>query len=217
MWRFNVHIQRPRGMTGLFIIWLGQMISGIASSITAVALPIWIFSITDSGTAVGLLEFFYFGSYLLVVLFAGILIDRSDRKTMMLMYDFLSLSGLAVLLVLQIAGLLQVWHLYVVSVFQGVGFAFQSPSSSAAITIMVPQKQYVRANGLMSLLSDMPGVFGPLLAGMIYLTLGLNGILALNLAAFVVSISLLLLVEIPPTPRTTEGERSHNKFLSEAM
>ena len=86
------------------MIWLGQMVSGIASSITAVALPIWIFSITDSGTAVAFLEFFFFGSYLLVVLFAGILIDRSDRKTMMLMYDFLSLSGLAVLLVLQTRG-----------------------------------------------------------------------------------------------------------------
>src|SRR5512147_2596488 len=115
MWKLDFPFRRPSGMRGLFIIWLGQMVSGIASSITAVALPIWVFSLTDSGTAVGLLEFFYFGSYLLVVLFAGILIDRSDRKAMMLMYDFLSLSGLAVLLFLQSVGLLQVWHLYVVS------------------------------------------------------------------------------------------------------
>src|SRR5512147_1341933 len=174
MWKLNFRLQRPHGMTGLFIIWLGQMISGIASSITAVALPIWIFSITDSGTAVGLLEFFYFGSYLLAVLFAGVLIDRSNRKTMMLMYDFLSLSGMAILLVLQMAGLLEVWHLYVVAVFQGIGFAFQSPSYSAAITTMVPRKLYIRANGLMSLLYDIPGIFGPLLAGITYLTLGLN-------------------------------------------
>lgn len=204
-------------MRGLFVIWLGQMISGIASSITAVALPIWIFSITDSGAAVGLLEFFYFGSYLLVVLFAGILIDRSDRKTMMLMYDFLSLSGMAILLVLQTAGLLEVWHLYVVAVFQGVGFAFQSPSYSAAITTMVPRKQYIRANGLMSLLYDIPGIFGPLLAGMMYLILGLNGILAINLIAFVISIGFLLFVEIPPAPQTMEGELSHKKFLNEAI
>ena len=199
------------------MIWLGQLISGIASGITAVALPIWIFSITDSGTAVGLLEFFYFGSYLLVVLFAGILIDRSDRKTMMLMYDFLSLSSLAVLLVLQAAGLLEVWHLYVAAVFQGVGSAFQSPSYSAAITTMVPRKHYVRANGLMSLLSDIPGVFGPVLAGMTYLVLGLSGILALNLVAFVVSIGLLLFVEIPATPQTMEGELSRSRFLNEAI
>jgi hypothetical protein len=204
-------------MTGLFIIWLGQMISGIASSITTVALPIWIFSITDSGTAVGLLEFFYFGSYLLVVLFAGIIIDRSDRKTMMLMYDFLSLSALAVLLVLQTAGVLEVWHLYIAAVFQGVGLAFQSPSYLAAITTMVPRKQYVRANGLMSLLDDIPGIFGPLLAGITYLILGLSGILAVNLIAFVVSIGFLLFVEIPATPQTLEGQLSHKMFLNEAI
>ncbi|HLO16951.1 MAG TPA: MFS transporter [Anaerolineales bacterium] len=199
------------------MIWLGQMVSGIATNITTVALPIWIFSITASGTAVGLLEFFFFSSYLLAVLFAGILIDRSDRKTMMLMYDFLSLSGLAILLVLQTAGLLQVWHLYVSAVFQGVGSAFQAPSYAAAITTMVPRKQYIRANGLMSLLYDMPEIFGPLLAGVMYLVIGLSGILAINLIAFVISIGVLLFVDVPATPHTIEGELSHNKFLNEAI
>ncbi len=112
---------RPQGMRGLFIIWVGQFVSGIASSITAVALPFWIFSVTGSGMAVGLLEFFFFGSYLLVVLFAGVLIDRYNRKMMMLLYDFMSLSALVVLLVLQSAGKLQVWQLYVAAIVQGGG------------------------------------------------------------------------------------------------
>lgn len=204
-------------MRGLFTIWLGQMVSGVASSITAVALPIWIFSITDSGTSVALLEFFFFSSYLLAVLFAGILIDRSDRKTMMLMYDFLSLSGLAILLVLQTAGRLEVWHLYAAAVFQGVGSAFQAPSYAAAITTMVSRQQYIRANGLMSLLYDIPGIFGPILAGITYGIIGLSGIIAINLIAFVVSIGILLFVSIPATPHTAEGELSHNKFLNEAI
>jgi DHA3 family macrolide efflux protein-like MFS transporter len=216
MWKLNLSFRRPSGMRGLFTIWLGQMVSGIASSITAVALPIWIFSITDSGAAVGFLEFFYFGSYLLATLFAGILIDRFDRKLMMLAYDFLSLSGLAILLVLQTAGLLQVWHLYVSAVFQGIGAAFQSPSYAAAITTMVSRKQYIRANGLISLLYDMPGIFGPLLAGMMYLAIGLSGILAINLIAFVISIGVLLFVDVPATPHTVEGELSQRRFLNEA-
>jgi MFS transporter, DHA3 family, macrolide efflux protein len=204
-------------MRGLFIIWLGQMVSGIASSITSVALPIWIFSITESGTAVGILEFFFFSAYLLMVPFAGILIDRSNRKTMMLMYDFMSLFALTVLLLFQTLGLLEVWHLYVAAVFQGIGSAFQSPSYAAAITTMVSKQQYIRANGLISLLYEIPGIFGPLLAGVLYLTIGLNGILAINLLAFVISIGILLFVEIPEPPKTVEGELSHTKFLSEAF
>ena len=204
-------------MRGLFIIWLGQMVSGVASSITSVALPIWIFSITESGTAVGILEFFFFSAYLTAVPFAGILIDRSHRKTMMLVYDFLSLVALTLLLLLQTLGILSVWHLYAAAVFQGIGSAFQSPSYAAAITIMVSKQQYIRANGLISLLYEIPGIFGPLLAGILYLAIGLNGILGINLLAFVISIGVLLFVEIPEPPKTVEGELSHTKFLSEAL
>ena len=199
------------------MIWLGQMVSGIASSITAVALPIWIFSITESGAAVGLLEFFFFGSYLLTVPLAGILIDRSDRKLMMLVYDLSSLLALTILLILQTVGRLDVWHLYMASILQGAGSAFQSPSYAAAITTMVSKKQYIRANGLISLLYETPGIFGPLLAGFMYLVIGLNGILAINLLAFVVSINVLLIVDIPQPPKTVEGELSHSKFLNEAI
>ena len=217
MREWKLPFQRPGGMRGLFIIWLGQMVSGVASSITAVALPIWIFSITESGTAVGILEFFFFSSYLLAVPFAGILIDRSNRKLMMLVYDLSSLVALTILLLLQTSGILEVWHLYVAAVFQGIGSAFQSPSYAAAITTMVSKQQYIRANGLISLLYELPGIFGPLLAGVMYLAIGLNGILLTNLFALVISIGVLLLVEIPQPPRTAEGELSHSKFLSEAF
>ena len=217
MTRMDYSFQRPNGMRGLFIIWLGQIISGIASSITAVTLPIWIFNITGSGSAVGLLEFFFFGSYLLTVLFAGVLIDRYNRKMMMLVYDFVSLSAMAVLLVLQSTGILQVWHLYVAALFQGIGYAFQAPSYSAAITTMVSKKQYVRANGLMSLLNDGPEIFGPLLAGGLYLIIGLNGILAMNLLALVLSIGALLFVDVPSAPRTHEGELMHTRFLTDVI
>jgi MFS transporter, DHA3 family, macrolide efflux protein len=208
---------RPHGLKGLFVIWLGQFVSGVASSITTVALPIWIFNVTGSGMAVGLLEFFFFGSYLLVVLFAGVLIDRYNRKMMMLLYDFMSLAALTVLLVLQSSGNLQVWQLYVAAVVQGVGYAFQSPSYSAAISIMVPQKQYIRANGLMSLLNDGPEIFGPLLAGGLYIVSGLQGIMALNLLALIFSIGTLLFVEIPDTPHTREGQLSQSNLHKQVL
>ncbi len=217
MRNIDLPFPRPHGLKGLFVIWLGQFVSGIASSITAVALPIWIFSITESGMAVGLLEFFYFGSYLLVILFAGILIDRYNRKAMMLLNDFLSLAALAVLFFLQISGNLQVWHLYAAAIVQGVGYAFQSPSYTAAISIMVPQKQYIRANGLMSLLNDGPEVFGPVLAGGLYIVVGLQGVLALNVLALVLSIGTLLFVEIPATPHTREGKLSQSRLHKQVL
>jgi DHA3 family macrolide efflux protein-like MFS transporter len=211
-------LRRPKGMRGIFIIWLGQMVSGMASGITAVALPFWILNITGgSGTAIGIWEFFFFGSYLVVVQFAGVLIDRYNHKLMMLVYDLSSLCAIAVLLILETAGKLELWHLYATAVVQGIGFAFHSSSYSAAITTMVSKRQYVRANGLMALIYDIPEIFAPILAGTLILVLGLRGILAINVLAFVLSIGALLYVEVPSTPHTVEGERSRSKLIREVI
>jgi MFS transporter len=218
MWKLDLPFQRPKGMKGLFIIWLGQIVSGIASGITAVALPIWILNFTEgSGTAIGIWEFFFFGSYLLIVQFAGVLIDRYNHKLMMLVYDTLSLLAIAVLFVLETTGKLELWHLYVAAVVQGIGFAFHSASYSAAITTMVSKKQYVRANGLMALVYDIPEIFAPLLGGILILVIGLGGILAVNLIAFALSIGALLVVEVPSTPHTVEGERSRSRLFKEVV
>lgn len=75
---------------------------------------------------------------------------------------------------------------------------------------MIPKARYVRANGMMYLLDDVPDVFSPILAGVILEPLvGLTGILVINVVAFVFSIAALLVTDIPQTPRTEEGERSH--------
>jgi hypothetical protein len=82
---------------------------------------------------------------------------------------------------------------------------------------MVPRRQYVRANGLISLLYDAPDIFGPILAGVLVLTLGLNGILAINMFAFIASIGALLFVDIPLMPHTPEGETSHGRLFREVI
>ena len=214
----DLNSRRPNGIRGLFLIWLGQMISGIASSTAFFALPIWILTKTGtSGSALAYWESFYFTAYLVVALFAGVFIDRYNRKVMMLVYDFLLLSATVILLVLESSGGLAVWHLYVAAIFQGVGYAFRLPSYSSTITLLVPRNQYVRANGMIALLYNAPEIFGPVLAGVFYLAIGLNGILGINLLALVFSIGTLLFVDIPPTPHTKEGEMSQSKFLQEAF
>jgi MFS family permease len=205
-------------MWGLLIIWLGQMVSGIASSITFFTLPNWILETTGvSGSALSYWESAFFGGYLVLVLVAGVFIDRYSRKAMMLVYDFMGLATVLILLFLQLAGRLSVWQLYIAAILQGIGFAFQAPAYSAAITTMVPRKQFVRANGFVSLLDNAPGIVGPFLAVLLIGNVGLSGVLLLNAISFLLSISALLLVEIPVTPQTLEGEMSRNRFWQEVL
>ena len=213
-----IPFRRPRGLQGLFIIWLGQMVSGTASSIAFFALPAWILSRTgSSGNALGSWESLYFASYLLVILFAGVFVDRYPRKAMMLVYDVVSLTAAVLLLILEQANMLALWHLYVAAIFQGVGYAFQSPSYSAAITTMVSKRHFVRANGFIALLDSAPGIVGPVLAVLLFRGIGLSGILLINFLSYAVSITALLAVDVPMTPHTQEGERARSEFFKEAM
>ncbi len=214
--RFISYHRRPRGMNGFLLVWLGQMLSAIATSTTTFALYIWIIKQTAGGRAVGVMEFFFFSSTLLTAPVAGILVDRYRRKATMMVYDVASLAITVLILTLYFFNMLEVWHLYLSTIVQGVGYAFQWPAYRAVISTMIPKARYVRANGLMSLLGDVPDVFSPILAGVILGPLvGLTGILFINVFAFVFSIATLMFTDIPQTPLTTEGERSHGGLWKE--
>ena len=158
---------RPTGMFGFTIVWLGQIVSVLATNMSAFALTIWVFQKTGSATALGLVQVFFITPLLIITPFAGVLVDRHNRKLMMMVSD--SVAGMATIaiLLLQAFGVLQVWHLYVAAIFQGLGNAFQWPAYSAAISTMIPKEQLGRANGMMSLIDMGPGILAPMLAGSI--------------------------------------------------
>ena len=203
-------------MPGFLLIWFGQMISATATSTTTFALYIWIIKKTAGGSSVGVMEFFFFSATLLVAPIAGMMVDRYNRKATMLVYDIASLAITVLILTLYFFQALEVWHLYVATIVQGVGYAFQWPAYRAVISTMIPKARYVRANGMMSLLDDVPDVFSPILAGVILgPIIGLTGILVINVVAFVFSIGALLITDIPQIPHTVEGEQSHSVLWKE--
>src|SRR5215216_6015288 len=207
---------RPTGMFGFTIVWLGQIVSVLATNMSAFALTIWVFQKTGSATALGLVQVFFITPLLIITPFAGVMVDRHNRKLMMMVSDLI--AGLATIsvLLLQFFGVLEVWHLYVAAIFQGLGNSFQWPAYSAAITTMIPKEQYGRANGMMSLMEMGPGVFAPLLAGALLPIIGLTGVLSFDVVTFILAIMILLAVHIPQPRRTEEGTQAQGGLLKEA-
>lgn len=208
--------KRLSGMLGFSFVWLGQIISVIATNMTAFGMTIWVFQKTGSVTALGLVQVFFITPFLLISPIAGVLVDRYDRKRMMMVSDLVAGLATVGVLILQGLGALQVWHLYVAAIFQGLGNAFQWPAYSAAISTMVSKEQYGRANGMMSLVDAGPGVIAPLLAGALLPFIGLTGILLIDVVTFVLAILMLLAVYIPNPPRTLEGQQEQGHILQEA-
>ncbi len=208
--------KRPTGMLGFTIVWLGQIVSVLATNMTQFALTIWVFELTGSVTALGLVQVFFVTPFLLISPIAGVMVDRYNRKLMMMLSDLTAgLATIAVLL-LSAMGMLEVWHLYVAAIFQGLGNTFQWPAYSAAISTMLDKKQYGRANGMMSLIEAGPGVVAPLLAGSLLPIVKLAGILFIDVATFLIAIALLLMVHIPQPQRTQAGEKAQGNLWKEA-
>lgn len=209
-------LSRPRGMAGFSIVWSGQLVSLLGTNMTGFGVTIWAYEKTGAATSLSLLGFFFVAPMLIFSPFAGAIVDRYNRKLMMMVSDLASGVATLIILILLALGKLEIWHLYITSAFQGIFQGFQWPAYSAAITTMLPKEQYGRANGMMSLVETAPGIFAPLMAGALIGWIGLVGILLIDVITFVFAIGALLLVHIPNTPVTEEGQKGQGSLLKEA-
>ena len=207
---------RPSGMVAFLIVWLGQIISMIATNMSQFALTIWAYEQTGSATALALVQVFFITPFLLFSPFAGAMVDRYNRKLMMMVSDVG--AGVATILIFTLysLGRLEIWHLYLAAAITGTFSCFQWPAYSASISLMVPREQLGRVNGLMSLLEMGPGVVAPLLAGALFGVIGLSGILLIDIVTFILAVLALLTIYVPQPPRTTEGLAGQGNILREA-
>lgn len=209
-------LKRPSGMTAFTIVWVGQLVSLLGTSMTNFALTIWAFEQTGRATDLALIGFFFVVPLLVVSPFAGAIVDRHNRKLMMMVSDLAAGVVTIVVLILYSADLLQVWHLYISAAVSGTFQTFQWPAYSAAISVMLPKKQYARANGMISLAESGSGIFAPVLAGALLGLIGLGGIFFIDIVSFTFAIGTLLFVAIPTPKRTEAGAEGQGSLLKES-
>jgi MFS family permease len=209
--------KQPSGMTGFTIVWVGQVISLLGTNMTTFALTIWAYQTTGSATVLALVGFFYMLPLLLFSPLAGAIVDRSNRKLMMMLSDLASGLVTIAILALYLTDSLRIWHLYIGSAISGAFQTFQWPAYSAAITMIVPKKHYARANAMTGLAGSGSGIFAPLLAGALLPFIRLNGILTIDILTFVIAILALLVVHIPQPRATEEGLKGQGSLWQESL
>ena len=125
----------------------GQVVSQLGSSFTAFALPLLVFRLTRSPTNLAFTMVANFLPYLLFGLFLGAVVDRVDRKRLMISVDLARAAVIAVLPVLFLAGALRVEYVYAVAFAQScLGILFEA-GEFAAIPSLVGTADLVSANG----------------------------------------------------------------------
>ena len=209
--------KRPSGMFAFTIVWVGQAVSLLGTSMTAFALTIWAYELTGTATALALAGFFHVTPLLIFSPIAGAIVDRSNRKLMMMISDLGSGIAAIGILILFMTGQLELWHLFVANAITGIFQTFQWPAYSAAITMIVPKKHYARATAMNELAGNTSGIFAPLLAGALLPFIGLGGILTIDIITFLVAVGALLVVKIPQPEETEEGAESRGSIWKESI
>ncbi len=211
-----MHSTRPTGMRAFTVIWLGQVVSLLGTAMTQFALTLWAYELTQSATALALVALFSFAPGALLSPVIGALVDRWNRRLVMMLSDLGGGLATVAVFLLYTSGNLQVWHLYVAGALAGIFQAFQWPAYSAAISTMLPKEQYARANGMLGLAEAASGVLAPPLATALLVLIGLRGIFLIDIVSFVVAVSALLFVFIPQPPVTEAGRAGRGSLLKES-
>lgn len=196
----------PQSMRTFFIIWLGQLVSMIGSGLTGFGLAVWIYEQTGQATPFALTVMFGNLPQVLISPFAGALIDRWNRRLVMIIADTGSALITLVFFLLLAFGQLAIWQIYLGVILSSVLASFQEPAYAASITMLVPKKDLPRANGLMQMGQALQMLIAPVLAGILFVSIGLRGIIMIDAVTFFFAVGALLLVHIPQPQRTSQAE-----------
>ncbi len=188
-------------MRRVLVLWFGQTVSMLGSVMTNFALSIWIFDQTGNATALTLSMLAHIIPAVLIGIYAGVLVDRFNRRFIMIASDISAAVISLMLLAILLLDTLEVWHVYVL-VAVGTPFSIlQVLAYDASMTMLVNRKDYVRVGSLTALTRYSVAILGPALAAPLYLTVGLPGIIAIDLSTFLCAVIPVLLIQIPDPER----------------
>jgi DHA3 family macrolide efflux protein-like MFS transporter len=203
------------GLRTFYALAATQAFSLIGSRMTAVAVGVWVFAETGRTAPLLLAAFFLELPGMLIGSLAGVLVDRWPRKPVLILTDVGQAAGSLLLLISLLTGAFQLWHLYAVAAFQGLFVTLQGPAQGATVTLLVPERHRERANGIQELAFPLAGIVAPVLAGLAYAAVGVQGVIAIDLATFAAAALVVAFLSIPRAPITAEGRAAAGSLLRE--
>ena len=192
------------GMRAFFVVWAGQLVSILGTSLTGFGLQVWVYLETGSVTRLALVSLFFSLPSILLAPVAGALVDRWDRRITMLASDLIAGVTTVAIAALFFTDSLQMWHIYALVGIGAVGNSFQSPAWMASVPLLVPARHLGRANGLVQMSEAIGLIAAPALAGVLLATVGLGAVLLADVATFLVAVATLAVVRFPRPERQPE-------------
>ncbi|HSL29238.1 MAG TPA: MFS transporter [Anaerolineales bacterium] len=193
-----------------FTIWGGQALSLFGSALVQFALIWWLTQESGSATVLAIASLVAMLPQILIGPFAGALVDRWDRRIIMIAADAMIAAVSLVLAYLFATDAVQIWHIYAVMAIRSLGGAFHFPAMAASTPLMVPESQLTRINGLNQALQGVNMLVAPPVGALLIGILSTHWILLIDVGTALLAILPLFFFSIPQ-PRRHEPEESEAK------
>jgi DHA3 family macrolide efflux protein-like MFS transporter len=203
--------QIPDNWLRTFIfIWTGQAFSMLGSMLVQFSLIWWLTQKTGSATILATASLVAFLPMVFLGPFAGAIVDRNDRKRIMILSDALvALMTLGLVLIAWL-GVLAPWHIYIAMFIRSLGQTFHSPAMSASTTLLVPEKHYARVSGINQALAGAMNIIAPPIGALLISSIDLQWILSIDIITAMLAIAPLFLVTIPNPERPVSETQSNH-------
>jgi DHA3 family macrolide efflux protein-like MFS transporter len=192
---------RAQSLTPFFIIWTGQAFSLLGSGLVQFALVWWLTETTGSATILAVATLVALLPQIFLGPVAGALVDRWNRRTVMMVADGVIALATVVLAALYALDFVQVWHIYLLMFIRSMGGAFHWPAMQASTSLMVSEQHLSRIAGLNQTLFGVVNIVSPPLGALLLEILPLQGILAIDVVTAMLAIAPLFFVHIPQPER----------------
>jgi MFS family permease len=187
----------------------GQVVSLTGTWMQRVAQDWLVLELSNSGTALGIVTALQFGPTLLFSLWGGVLADRLDkRKLLMITQGSMALVALTLGL-LDVSGLVLLWHVYLLAGLLGVASAIDVPVRQSFVVEMVGHDDLANAVGLNAATFNSARIVGPAVAGLMINVVGTGWVFLVNAGstlAVIAGLALMRPAELHPAPRVARGK-----------
>jgi DHA3 family macrolide efflux protein-like MFS transporter len=198
----------PNWKLPFFTLWTGQAISLFGSALVQFALVWWLTQTTKSATVLAIATLIALLPNILLAPVAGVLVDRWNRRLVMMVADSLVMLATLGLAYLFWIGVAQVWHVYAAMLIRAAAGTFQAPAVTASTSLMVPKEQLARVSGFNQMLNGGMNIIAPPIGALLLGLLPLQGVLAVDVVTAFFGIAPLFFIRIPQPPRPAAGAQA---------
>lgn len=196
-----------------FLLWQGQLVSVFGDALYSMALGFWVLQETGSTTIMGSIMALVTIPRIILGPFSGVIVDRCDRKKLIILGDLIRGIGMLIIATLALNGSLKIWMVMLMGIVLGICSSFFNPSIQSVLPEIVPSDKLIKANSSYQMATTGADIVGQSIGGLLYTVIGAPLMFLINSISYLFSAFTEGFIKIPKIERKNVNITFREDFM----